>query len=227
MRMLTAVFGPYDRLLNVMIRSAGVTMPGQKVEVLRVEKTQYVQPNHTIDDHHTNTYFGFIPAAIAAFYSTEDIAIADADLMFSGDIRSVFYEPFDLAFTIRNERKKYNTGLWFARHTPAAKQFIKRWIEITHNIYRDFHLGVVDHWGGIDQKSLADTIAEFPDINIRYLDCQEWNCCQGEWRDRDEKTKVIHIKSGLRKLCLSRDGIPGKHLWLKPLVDQWRAYDHS
>ncbi len=178
-------------------------------------------------DHPKLTYFGFIPAAIEALSSPCNIAVADIDLMFRGDISTVFSYDFDIAVTVRDHRMIYNTGLWFAKPTFKARQFIRRWIELTHKVYNEFTIEVVNRWGGIDQQSLAETIEEMPDVNVLQLPCRIWNAEQTCWKYITDETKVIHIKSGLRPLCLRDVPIPDKHRYLRPIIEEWKSYDNS
>lgn len=223
MRLITAFFGnqDYARMLDVMCSSVKKNMPGQTVEIITVPDPE--KP----DDKHKLTYFGFIPAALEALESLEDIAVADLDLMFTGDIRSVFSYDFDVAVTVRNHRMLYNTGLWFARPTFQAKEFIKQWIDNTHRIYNNYTIDVVHRWGGIDQQALAETIEQMPTVNVLQLPCQIWNAEQTCWAKVNSETKVVHIKSGLRPLCLNDVQIPIKFKYLRKIVEEWKAYENT
>lgn len=225
MRLITAFFGSkdYHRMLDVMCSSVKKHMPGQTTEIITVPEPP------APDDKHKLTYFGFIPAAIEALASLEDIAVADLDLMFRGDIRNVFSYDFDIAVTVRDHHMKYNTGLWFARPTYQAKEFIKQWIDNTHRIYKNYTIDVVHRWGGIDQQALAETIEQMPTVNVLQLPCHIWNAEQTCWKQINEETKVIHIKSGLRPLCLDTTGaqIPIKHKHLRKIIEEWQTYENT
>lgn len=223
MRLITAFFGDsnYSRMLSVMRKSAVKHMPGQEVEILDVPTPEKQ------DDNHKLSYFGFIPAAIEALESKENIAVADVDLMFTGDIRPIFSYDFDIAVTVRNHRMLYNTGLWFARPSGKAKQFIRQWIDNTHRIYNNFSIDVVHRWGGIDQQALAETIEQMPDVNILQLPCRIWNAEQTCWNKVDSDTKVIHIKSGLRPLCLHDTAVPARFAYLRNIIKEWKSYGHT
>jgi len=223
MRLVTALFdrdGDYRRMYNVFMKSCREFMPEVNPELIICEPPEDSDPFR-------DTYFGFIPAAQAAFESEEPIAVADADLLFTGSIEDVWNHDFDLAFTVRDHRMKYNTGLWFARPTERAKKFIADWIDETALCYDNFSMQMVHDNGGIDQQSLFNMLQRNHGAKILLLPCQIWNAEQTCWNAINHETKVIHIKSGLRPVCLGKETLKPKHARLQPIVDKWRSYDNT
>lgn len=221
MRLVTALFdrdGDYRRMYRVLERSAAEFMPEVKPELIHCEPPEGSDPFR-------DTYFGFLPAAREALTTEEPIAVADADLMFTGSITDVWDFDFDLAFTARDHRMRYNTGLWFARPTDAARKFMADWIDETALCYDAFSMRMVHDNGGIDQQSLFNMLQRRQGAKILLLPCQIWNAEQTCWNRVTPETKVIHIKSGLRPVCLGRAALEPKHARLQPIVDKWRHYD--
>jgi len=227
MRILTVFFdrtGAYTRLLTVFYKSLKKHMPGASLAVLRVPAPE--NSNTFLD-----TFYGFIPAIEEAMKTKELICVADADLMVTGDFSEIENESFDLAVTVRNGQFRYNTGVWFYRPSEKGRRFLELWKENTIKVFNNFSMAVIMEYGGIDQQSLYETIEQYKKIDssfkIKFLPCREWNCEQTEWKNRDEKTKIIHIKSGLRPVCLGQKELQEKHRYLKDIVKEWQDYDNS
>lgn len=225
MNIITAYFArkkSYVNLLTVFQNSLKDKMPGVKLRVIKMS----LPPNV---DHKRDTAYAFIAAAERAINHQRGVlAVADCDLMFLRSITNIEKYNFDIAITVRDKKSKYNTGLWFMRSTEAGKKFIERWIENTKKLMRDFcnNEGYVHEWAGIDQASLHMTIEEnIKGITILELPCVEWNATQSEWSGIDEDTRVIHIKSALRRYCCNPDKeIPEGLEYLKPYIEKWRSY---
>jgi len=225
MKIATAFFArksKYSKLLKVFKNSVKETMPEIKLKIIKMDKPKNI-------DHKRDTAYSFLAAAEYAIdHGSGLLAIADCDLMFLKSIESIKHEKFDIAITVRN-KMKFNTGLWFMRPTARAKDFVKYWIEKTKILMNDFCRYEDFCWkhGGIDQASLFLTIEKFKKINILELPCQEWNATQSEWRNVNEDTRVIHIKSQLRGFCCDPDKMiemDEKWNYLLPLIKKWRDY---
>jgi hypothetical protein len=208
----------YNKFLKVFKRSAYKEMSSVKVVTLNME----LPPNI---DHKRDTAYAFIAAAKYALKSNKPLAIADVDLMFTGDIMSVWKYDFDIAVTVRSN-PKYNTGLWFIRPTKTAKLFLKEWIYSTKRLMKLFDKKYKFIWshGGLDQASLFLAAKKNKTAIIKELPCQVWNACQGDWQFVDDNTKVVHVKSKLRLVAVNNKDIPEGMEYLKPLAKKWRRY---
>jgi hypothetical protein len=224
MKIMTVFFArkkKYNNLLTVFKKSMRASMPDIKFKLLKIRKPTNI-------DHKRDTAYSFLAAAyFAQDHKKGVLAVADCDLMFLKSIEDIEKEDFDIAVTVRN-KMKYNTGLWFMRPTEKAKKFIARWIINTKILMDNFckYEDFCSQHGGIDQASLAMTIESNKDIKILELPCLEWNATQSEWRNVNEETRVIHIKSGLRGFCCNpkKNKIDEKYNYLKPLIEKWKGF---
>lgn len=224
MRILTVYFGSkYKRHLKVFEASAKEHMPKAKLEVLKLPD----QPKNI--DRKIQICYAFTETVKHILKKKQDYIVCDTDLMFTGSIEDIEIKEFDIAVTTR-ETIPYNTGLWAIRYNERSEKFLHRWIENTEVIKNLFikhdeeMLYFIHKHGGIDQASLAATLSTMNDAVIEYLPCQEWNACQHEWELADKNTKVIHIKSSLRKFCFGQMDCPEPE-YMKPLIAKWRKYN--
>lgn len=210
----------YRRLLKVFLATAAEHMPDVEVDLIKVRPPRKISRKH--DMAHA-----FNLAAERAIQGGKDAAICDIDLMFMQSIEPAFDLDFDVAVTVR-EKYHYNTGLWFYRPTDKANIFIKAWIDNTvlmmqHPEQEEIKF-MIDKYAGIDQASLARTIAEKKRINVLELQCTVWNSCQGEWKHINKNTKVIHVKSGLRRIAVDCKKMKVGEEYLIPHAEKWRSY---
>jgi hypothetical protein len=216
MRIVAALSDPrghYARLRAVFERSARATMPGIQIEVLSV-------PPQATRQHAMAACF--LAAAERAIEIGEAVAVCDVDLMFLREIESGFELDFDVAVTVRETAMRYNTGLWLYR--PAGAAFVRTWCLWTRAI-----LGAptsfraeLDRYGGIDQAALARAGAGGVVTRILELPCRIWNATQSEWPEVTAETRVIHVKSALRRAVL---GLERPAPSLAPLVARFRAWE--
>ena len=208
----------YRQLLKVFLATAAEHMPGVEVDLIKVRPPRKISRKH--DMAHA-----FNLAAERAMQGRENAAVCDIDLMFVQSIESVFALDFDVAVTVR-EKYKYNTGLWFYRPTAKADIFLDTWIRNTHEMMQhpdqEENKSMIAEYAGIDQASLAQTISEKKRINVLELQCTVWNSCQGEWKHINKNTKVIHVKSGLRRIAMKKKMKPGEEYLIKH-AEKWRS----
>ena len=201
--------GTYKPLLRAFAKSADRHVDGT-VSILQI-------PMPPKADHKRDTATAFIAAANMVLNMDENIAVCDCDLMFAGDISDAFEYDFDIGITVRESFKHpYNTGLWFYRPTDNARLFVNEWIGRTQVLVEHFdqNLDFITQHGGIDQASLALTLDSHIPCKVNRFPCHVWNAEQSTWKYMNYLTKVVHIKSGLRKACLT-----GKHD--DKLREQW------
>lgn len=206
-------------MLNVWKKSLKKSMPGQKYEIVRIEKPVNI-------DHKRDTAFAFLAACEYALKSKECLAICDSDLLFLQNISEVEKMDFDIAVTTRS-KMKYNTGVWFFKPTKAARAFLKDWIKFTKRILENFTRNEDFCWkhGGIDQASLYLTIRKNKKAKVLELPCDVYNATQSEWNTiKMWKVKIIHIKSKLRQAVFNKIEIPPEHKNMHKLIAKWREF---
>jgi hypothetical protein len=197
---------------------------------IKIDKTKAPPGNR---DHYFDTAHAFIQAAKRVKNFSGNWAVCDLDLMFINSIEDIWEKPFDIAITTR-KTIKYNTGIWFIRDNERAKDFLHKWIVNTEILVDMVKSGneeikpYIHENGGIDQASLDMTINhEISKAKVFELDSTIWNACQHEWEHVTEETKIIHIKSNLRKFCF-RQKKEEPPEYMKPLIKTWRMhYDYT
>ena len=223
MKIITVFFArspKYNKLLKVFETSLKLHMPNIDYQRIDIPKPKNI-------DHKRDTAFAFIAAAKHALYHKKGIiAVADCDLMFLKSIENIKQYDFDIAITTR-KKMKYNTGLWFMRPTKEAKKFLIEWMIKTVYLMKNFCEQEEFCWdhGGIDQAALHLAIQKNTETKILELPCMEWNATQSEWRNINDQTRVIHIKSKLREFCCKLKKVPGEqYQYLNPIIETWRYY---
>lgn len=210
--------GKYGKLATVFEKSLKAVMPAMRYEIIKPK----MPPNI---DHKRDTAFAFLAAAYYVLKQKELIAVCDIDMMFLKPITDASMMRFDIAVTTRN-KMKYNTGLWFYRPNSRSKMFVRKWIAYTKIIMGNFCKYEGFSWenGGIDQASLRWAVDKVKNIKVLELPCQKWNSTQSEWKNADEETKIIHIKSKLRTIIFKKLPCPDELSYLKPFIQKWRSY---
>jgi hypothetical protein len=211
----------YKKMARVFENSLVSCMPAVKYEIVKIKHPKNI-------DHKRDCAYAFLAAANRVLREKELTIVCDIDLLFLKPILDIANFNFDIAVTVRKSIP-YNTGLWAYRPTARARQFIEKWIYYTHTIMKNFCKYEGFSWdnGGIDQASLKWTMDKNQNnciATVKELDCQEWNATQSEWKLINNKTRVIHYKSKLRKACFKDDFNYEKLEYLKPLVRIWRDF---
>ena len=214
----------YDKLLRVWQRSAARHMPGVERRVIEIDPPQ---DTGRLDD----ITHAFLAAIDYVLEQGRDCIVCDADMMFCGNMMDAFNTEFDIAVTVRDARTPYNTGVWFYRETPEAREFMKLWRTRTEMLIANKSDPVIGAYGGLDQASLALAIMENTSAVVAELPCALYNAEQSCWGSLSQHVKAVHIKSELRDVCLG-SGSAGKKYskkrmgkgYLKPIAKQWRSY---
>lgn len=237
MKIITMFYGAqeeYNRLYSVFNASAKEIMPDVPIEVLKIsEMPTFNRETKSKEEHHYFTAFAFEAIAKAVLESNEELAVCDVDLMFLKSIEDVWslYPHFDIAYTIRNYKHPFNTGIWFYRPTKEAKEFVKTWISDTRFLIKSFYYGkrkIIYNDSGIDQAALRRTLLKkATTIKAQKLNCVEWNAEQSSWHLMDERTRIIHVKSLMRRVVINNTELPEEKNFLIPYIEKWRNYENS
>jgi hypothetical protein len=157
----------------------------------------------------------------------EKIIFMDCDMIVLDDLSSAFDSEFDIGITARTRcRMPFNGGVVFVRNTESSRNFIKLWGEIDDRMYRDkkFHNPYRVIYAGINQAAFG-YLYEHPDLHtakMKEFPCAIWNaCCEDRYND---KMKVIHIKSQVRKACFSNYPTDAIEIDYRGQVEKWREY---
>lgn len=138
-----------------------------------------------------------------------NIVLADTDTVFLQDVGDVFNHSFDIGITVFPDPNWWlNGGIVFVRNSKKAKQFFDDWCEYDQQVYDQNPMGVrfPNDLGvpGQNQYALALMIRDGYDIDIKRFPCHIYNCCNKEWANFSDNTRVVHIKSSLRNYLFMR-----------------------
>ena len=217
----------YRKLLNICYNSAKEKMPNTEFHILSIVLPRYGYCRDKIVNHDWDTYYAFMAKISHAIELNDNILMADSDIIFTGSVNSVWQKDFDIAITTRNHKCKYNTGIVFIKPTREAKQFLRVWKQHTREIAKRYNIREFRQWMGIDQASLHKTIQEKIPVKLIELPCHIWNAEQTSWKDITKETKVIHIKSGLRRIYFDEERMSQKHEFLRPILERMRKYENT
>jgi len=139
----------------------------------------------------------------------KEVIFMDCDMVVLGDLSPAFAYDFDIGYTKRTKcRMPYNGGVVFVKNTQAARDFILLWKEINDRMYNDyrFHKPWRNKYAGMNQAAFGYILEkEKFDAKLRSFPCSVWNSCVEDWQRIDiNKTKVVHIKGGLRRAAFNK-----------------------
>lgn len=227
---------PYARMARVLHHTARRHCPDWTVNVRYVEPEalEGVQRENRLV---VNTQkLDFWARTIIEAPVGDRICLIDSDVFLVNGLDEAWDHDFDIAFTVRDYIIPLNAGVIFVRVTPRTQAFMRRWREVNAAMYADvpFHMQWKEKYGGMTQASLG-SILEAGDhgVNILDLPCREWNCEDSCWGEFDPAvTRVVHVKSGLRRLIFQGDVGPPQHPWwtnedLAPLAARWHALERE
>lgn len=217
--------GHFARLRRVFEASAREVMPGVRIEV--AELTASGSPPRlrarARGNRRDDINRAFLTTAAMAWRSPDPVAVCDMDLMFLRPIEDVWERPFDVAVTRREWKSPWNTGLWFMRPTEAARTFVAEWAALAR--YFALHEPAeVERHSGIDQAALARALDRNTQACVLELPCRHWNSTQSEWAQIDDETRVVHVKSALRRACFGSEPPPPGLQWA---VDLWHRHERA
>lgn len=244
MHLVTFIFNrpsrDYERLLLVWEKSAQKYMPDVPRVIVRLKPPR-------VDYRLSDITHAFIAATDYAIAANEDCIITDVDVMFRGDMTTLFEEDFDVAITERKWVRPLSSGVWYCKNTPKAKEFIELWRSET--IRLDSLLGhktkeekvMQKKHGGLDQASLASALEKNENTKILRIPCAIYNAEQSCWSNMRADCKCVHIASKLRDRCLDikkkkkqskksrftkerHRKAQLREIALRPLVKEWKSY---
>lgn len=165
--------------------------------------------------------------AVAASAEGDRLALLDADLMILRPLDPIWDLPFDVAYTVKDSRFPFNSGVVFVRSSPAARRFVAAWLAENIRMLGDgaAHAGWRRKYGGINQASLGYVLEHnlAAEVAILPIPCLEWNCEDHSWRAYNPSvTRIVHVKSRLR---MSVFRLMPTDPALRGLVKRWHALE--
>jgi hypothetical protein len=212
----------WPRLARVLAYSARQHCPTWSIEVTpigapvrRLPVSEAFQANTVKLDEWTRV--------VLAAADGEELAILDADTLVTGPLESVWTIPFDVAITRRPPQAMYpyNAGVVFVRVSPVSRAFFRAWCDENRLMLADRgrHLPWKRQYGGINQAALGAILHQPHAAAVRDLPCPIWNCEDESWPLFTSDTRIVHIKSALRRALFHQAPLSPT---LAPLAQRWR-----
>lgn len=205
--------GPeWDRLANVLRRSARAYNPGWDVQVHNTCGQQpHAQNGRGRESFVANTNkMAHWRSTVAGSPLGARLLLIDADTMILRNLDDVWDTEFDVAYTARDPKQSrfpYNSGVVFVRVRRSVRAWINDWYAENVRMLSDqgHHAVYRRKYGGINQAALGAMLErdQLAGLKVLALPCREWNCEDSEWRRFNGETRIIHVKSQLRKVVLN------------------------
>lgn len=219
----------YPRLARVLEHTARRHCPGWDIEVvahdMRVEKPRCGTEAFGYNTAKLDDWCARVERAELG----QRVLLLDTDTVILRPLDDVWQLPFDVAYTIRPPecRLPLNGGVVFLRVSEASRGFMRRWRDENRRMLND--RAYLYRWrrayGGLNQAALGKVLEESgPEIEVRSLPCEEWNCEDSTWAKFSEATRILHCKSNLR-LSLFNLGPTDREV--QHLVLLWRRIERG
>lgn len=219
----------YERLARVLDYTASLYCGNWDVRIRQIAMNVDYQTNG-IHSHVSNTekliHWNRI---VQEAPDGAEILVMDADMMILRPIDDVWKQSFDMAYTTKRAKLPFNGGVIFLRVSDRTKTLMAAWLDANMALLRSpkSHQLWRKKYGGMNQAAFGQLLprirSEFG-VHLIELPCREWNCEQSAWHTyQPEFTRIVHIKSGLRRAVLGKTSVIEAHLM--PLVKKWRELD--
>lgn len=217
----------YARLERVLLYSVAVYCPGWTVSVDREAPAPcYSAQYHRGHEFNTQKDDSWRRAVQAAPDGAQ-LMLIDVDAVVLGPLDGIWDRSFDVAYTVHRSTiagPPFNSGVLFVRVSPAVKAFFDAWNRETHRLLLDpqAHEPLRRVYRGIHQSALGSLMERgaTAGIDLQPVPCDEWNC-DPAFDEFSDTTKVLHIKSGLRRaVFLGNRGY-------SDLVAVWRGMERA
>ena len=231
----------YERLARVLHYTAQAHCPDWSVLVERLDekKLERYEPASGNQSHVWNTWkLDWWRRRIIDAPDGARVLLIDGDTFITRALDDAWSLDFDVAITMRHRHLTkppgisggipFNAGVIFLRVTDRTRAFMESWwranlrflgSQAEHEPWRK-------RYAGINQAALGYLLEQAQHgCEVRELPCVEWNCC--EWALYDpEVTRIVHVKSGLRRVTFQRPGAASNPR-LQELAKLWRRIEQQ
>lgn len=230
MRLESVYFGgkKFRRMARVLRYTAKKHCPDWDVNIRRVDVKLFSTSHYAKHTHLVNTQKMYEwDQVIRRAPDGAQILLIDTDTFITRPLTGIWNHEFDLAYTTKpGERFPLNSGVVFVRVTPELRRFFAAWWETNLNLLR--HAKEHHRWrkryGGINQAAFGAMLdGGLGDLRAIELPCREWNCEETSWRGFDKTTRIVHVKSGLRRAIFS--GETPRKIGIAPLATRWKKLE--
>jgi hypothetical protein len=213
----------YSQLAKVWKYSAQKAHPDTKVRLISLKSPG----NRT--SHQGRNQYKLIEWNKVIQAAEEDTILMDVDMVVYKDIGHVFEKDFDICYTKRTKtRMPLNGGVLFVKPTDKAKEFFREWLKVDADLLkrRNRYMPYVRKYGGQNQASFGYMIEQKRGLaGIAWVECTWYNCCNEEWKDINDETKVVHHKSALKRICSKSGDYKKYHPKYEKALRKWREME--
>jgi hypothetical protein len=216
--------GVFKRLINVFMKTAKHYMPEVPIELIRVDPPDTeagIKKTYVANTEKLRLWVEALKR------SDGEVVLMDCDMMFLGDIGDGFQYDFDIGYTIRHKsRIPFNGGVIFVRVSKKVVNFFEELLEVNNRMYRDpkLHEKYRKTYCGLNQAAFGYMLENYRGpVKLLALPSRVYNAVDDTWPHAlNGGTKVIHIKSRLRKHCLGEDVFDPRY---KPIWRLWQKWE--
>lgn len=222
----------WRRLAAVLASSAQLHCPEWQIRVLSLP-FQRLTTLHGTDAHIANTQkLDHWNALIQQAEDGAHVLLIDADTFITRPLDALWDLPFDVAYAVRTNFMHYtlNAGVIALRVSPDVRLFLAHWAVENRAMLdnQKYHRPWKTKYGGINQASLGSLLERgLPQelgLDVLTLPCVEWNCEESAWSRFDPAvTRLVHVKSRLRRAVFPSTTKHTPEADLEPLVAAWKA----
>lgn len=221
----------YSRLVRAFKNSINLYMPDVGLTEYRYDFNETLNNSNRSAPYIYNTFK--LDRWVDILKNTnENLALVDCDMIMTNRIDDVWENDFDIAYTYRRKwslTKKgipYNGGVIFVRPNERSIRFFERLSTINKMMLDDqvFHRTWSKKYAGINQSAFGYMMERESNFcKMHPLPCPVWNSVDESWGNFNSETKMVHIKSKLRKYCLGvLKPVPAKYSFL---TDMWKWFE--
>lgn len=223
--------GIYERMAKVFLATATAHCPNWRVNLRRVDRVHLERHRFANDSHADNTQkMEQWNATVQNSRDGDRILLVDADTFFVNPIDDIWGREFDIAYTVKQAKFPFNSGVMFVRVTETTKAFFSDWAEENRRMLASSgaHAPWRRKYGGINQAAFGKMLKSpsAKSMSILAIPCREWNCEDSSWAafDRDT-TRIIHVKGALRRALFERRYTDLRRPGIAALVALWEEME--
>ena len=220
----------YARMARVLEYTARQHCPDWRVNVERVTVETMRKHRQAVESHRFNTQKMVTWARVVGeARDGECIALLDADTFIARPLDPIWDQDFDLAYTAKQSRFPFNSGVVFVRVNDKTRRFFSEWEAVNRKmlVSGEHHMRWRAKYGGINQAALGQMLETglAQRMDILPVPCVEWNCEDSAWVNFDpDMTRIVHVKSKLRMAVFETKGrVFGPHI--AGLAEMWHELE--
>ena len=221
----------FSRLAPVLEYSARVHCPDWDIRIEKLGRPQGLTSAMGVSAHEDNTHkLDRWRRVVDEAPDGTPILLIDTDTVILRPLDDVWKSSFDVAYTDKPAGSRFplNGGVMFLRANLQSRAFVGRWADQNRTFLSDRSYktsSVRRTFGGINQAALGSILRENERggsrVSVLALSCAEWNCEDETWEKFGPQTRILHVKSGLRREILKLQG-PRPKFAHRAAVDAWK-----